>query len=890
MAKRSFVVLLLLCIGLMVPLHLLSAQQETILTLSVPAWREDIYDEPGFFAEFEAQFGAKVVLVQANEETFFAPAAYDLEQHLESAENYASSADVLYVSNDNLSIEATRAGLFLDLTPLTSGDPNLNPEDFFASAYESFQWDRGVWGLPVSMDVQIIIYDPAAFDAARLEYPNESWTLDDYANADRLLTEYDEDGAVTLPGFGLFGSNRYLLRSLLGHGFFDPNGVPQQPRFTDSDTLALLASWIQYQEEGLLGGAELTGDFDFQEIPLTISGPFELTTMFRPGNAPVKAGALLPGGTAGLRVEGFAVSAGTNQPELAYELTKWLTSEARVVNSFFGTSPARRSMVGVEPEEGDEFFFRPEYSDETQALIDSALENALSTSELRFADYIDRIVSLVRDDGQDLSAASTTVEAEAAENLQIALDRRGAAVLAVPTPVPTPVLSAGEVSLNFGMTMFINPLPNQDRWDQVIAEFTASDPEVRQIVIDSDFTPSLTQMAEEFDCFYLPYNAVNADDIDSVLSLDPFLDADLNFDSGDIIGNVLAQMERDNRTWAYPLNLQPSVLWYQSELFAEAGIPAPDSGWTTDSFIDALRSLKIDSDDPVPFQPREFGGNYILMLAAAFGGLPIDYRTQPPTLNFADPANIEALRQVLDLAKAGYIQYSELATFGGGFGGGGSDIPIYNETLSPFSFNRFQFQGEGAETEDPYRITSYPAGSQYTPVTYSIGTAYISASSLNPEACYRWISSLSEHPELFMAMPARRSQLNNPEMVAALGVDLSAFYQQYEAQLQAPNVIEFTSAFGGGNTSPGDFITQFWLNRAMDRYVMEDANLETELAEAGLFASDYQTCIADIPPFDPANFTNQEEQINYFRQFTDCAISVDPSMEEIFGGIFGASD
>ncbi len=889
MAKRSFVVFLLFCTGLIVPLQLLSAQQETILTLSIPDWRADDFDEPGFFEDFESEYGAKVVLAPPTQDAFFIPAAYDLEQHLESAQNYAATADVIYVSSDNLSIEATRAGYILDLTPLTSGDPDLNPEDFFPGAYESFQWDRGLWGLPVSMDVQFIIYDPAAFDAAGLEYPNESWTLDDYANADRLLTEYDEDGEVVLPGFGLFGTNRYLLRSLLGHGFYDAATVPEQPKFTDADTQALLASLIQYQEEGLLGGAEITGDFDFQAIPLTISGPYELTTMFRPANAPVKAGALLPGGTAGLRVEGFAISAGTNQPELAYELTRWLTSQPRISNSFFGVSPARRSLVGVEPEEGDQVILRPEYPEDVQALIDRALENALPTAELRFADYIDRIVSLVKDDGQELSAASTTVEVEAVENLQTALDRRGTAVLAVPTPVPTPVLAAGEVSLNFGMASFISPMPNQDRWDQVIDEFTANDPEVRQIVIDNDFAPSLTQLAEEFDCFYLPYNSVNSDDINAVLSLDPFLDADFNFDTNDIVGRVMSQVERDNRTWAYPLALQPSILRYHSDLFAEAGIPAPDNGWTTDSFTDALQSLKIDPDDPTPFQPREFGGNYILMLAAAYGGLPVDYRTQPATLNFTDPANVEALRQVLDLAKAGYIEYTELATFGGGFGGGGSDIPIYNETLSIFSFNRVMAQGEGSEYVDPYRITSYPAGSQYTPVTYTIGTAYISASTLNAEACYRWISNLSNHPDLFLAMPVRRSHLNDPDITASLGNDLTAFYQQFEAQLQAPNVIEFNSAFGGGSTSPGEFITQFWLNRAMDRYVLEDANLDAELAEAELFAQDYQTCIVDIPAFDPANFTNQEEQINYFRQFTDCAITVDPSMEEIFGGIFGTS-
>src|SRR5690606_39548974 len=70
----------------------------------------------------------KVVLAPTADNAFFVPAAFDIEQHLDMAESYASTADVLYISNDNLSIEATRAGLFLDLAPLAAGDPDLNPD------------------------------------------------------------------------------------------------------------------------------------------------------------------------------------------------------------------------------------------------------------------------------------------------------------------------------------------------------------------------------------------------------------------------------------------------------------------------------------------------------------------------------------------------------------------------------------------------------------------------------------------------------------------------------------------------------------------------------------------------------------------------------------------
>ena len=47
----------------------------------------------------------------------------------------------------------------------------------------------------------LVTYDQAAFDAAGLAYPNERWTIDDFANAARALTPYNADGTVATPGF-----------------------------------------------------------------------------------------------------------------------------------------------------------------------------------------------------------------------------------------------------------------------------------------------------------------------------------------------------------------------------------------------------------------------------------------------------------------------------------------------------------------------------------------------------------------------------------------------------------------------------------------------------------------------------------------------------------------
>jgi hypothetical protein len=292
--------------------------------------------------------------------------------------------------------------------------------------------------------------------------------------------------------------------------------------------------------------------------------------------------------------------------------------------------------------------------------------------------------------------------------------------------------------------------------------------------------------------------------------------------------------------------------------------------------VDALTRLKPTSEDPAPFNPRDFSGQYLYALITAFGGIPIDNRTDPPTINFTDPATVDAIRQVLDLAKNDYIDYSAGGGVTGGINvqvivGGEEDTgAIYTHTLSAFGFFT-RLNEEGQIAEDNYQLVTYPRGSQYTPIAFDINTAYISANAANPEACYRWISELAKHPDLFSAMPARRSLIDDP----STSPDLAALYNQIDALMSDPNVIVSPSALRASGAS--SIWRQLWLQRAFQRYVEDDADLETELAQAEQFTRDYETCAAGIPRENP---TTPEEQMNYFQQFQDCVTSVDPTAME----------
>jgi len=866
--RRILVVLALafvMIVGVVSPLF---GQGENIITIGVPSWMSDVFRDE-LFDSFETQHpGVKVVVVPLGNDTYFQSAGYDLDKHLEGAQKYASYADVIYAANYNVSVESTRAGYFLDLAPLINSDASFNTDDFLPKVWQSVQWDGGVWFIPASASVQLLIYDVKAFDKAGVAYPSASWTFDDLANAARTLTTHDKDGNVEVPGMQVYNSALFYY-GLTGKTLYDSTVVPSVPKFDDPDLTAFLEKWTGLQKE-----MAVTGNFDYNKVPLTLNQPWQLTNP-NPDNEQQWAASLLPGGVAGLDVQGFAVSGGTLNPELAFALANFASSSSEVVNRFYGNTPARRSLVGVKAEDSN--FVMPTVPKDVQAIIDQALENAVPTSELRYQDYLDMAVNGGPDSGTpvDIKSAVKEAEAKAVKALDTATERRTSVTVYVTTPVPTPSFSENQIVLRFGLGNDIST--NREQWNQEVSDFLAANPSVGNIDIQTQFYDQKDM--DKIDCYYQPYNAVSSMNLDDFLSFDPFVDADPAFDRNDFIGTVLDQVTREDHLWAYPMVIQPSVLWYNQEMFTKAGLPSPDQGWTVDGFKDALQTIKgtlPKETDPV-FTPGTYGNTYLLMLIAAYGGVPYDYRTTPPTINFTDPTNVDAIRQVLDLAKAGYIGYQKLSGNGGMFGG--SNSPITDDTLSTYSW-RMQNRSN-PDFQDPSRLANFPRGSQLTPVAYGIGAAYIQNHAQSPDACYKWIAQIAKRPDLLGGMPARLSQINDPTITASQGEDVTTLYQKYAETFQEPNTITFPGQFGGsGNFST--YVEPLWLNKAFDNYVLENGDLDAGLAEAETFAKAYRECASVVPEMDPSQLTTPEESKAYYRQYVDCAVKIDPSMKAQF--------
>lgn len=868
---------------LLLPFASLAAQEQPTISIAISSFLKNNFDE-SIFDDFEAANSVQVY-VNYVDPPFLNSSSDDINEYLDNIAEYAAAADVLAVSQEQLSLFATRAGYFLDISPLTSADASLNAEDYFPAAWNSVQWDNGVWALPISLDATMLIYDPAAFDEAGLTYPDASWTLSDLLNAARELTQYDANGEVSAAGFSSFGSTAALLRALYGQNFHDESG---NPRFADPALEALLTEWAAFEEEMSSSSGVTVAT---SETPMRLMGSFGLS--FKIPNQPPPAAVPLPGGSAALSLNALAISSGTQQPELAYALAKYLSSNQEYASSPFNGFPARQSLAAAQAAQsasqtsdegelsvagggGAIMAIGGGNSPEAQAALMQMLPTALTTVDQGYNPYIRMALDNMSQNNVDANTALLEAEQQAAADLQTATDRRATVSIAVATPPPPLVLQPGEVELKFGIQSFAQPFPNLEEWQQLAADFAASDPDVGAVTLDTDFG-DVDTFSERDDCFYLTSNVVPSLDSTKVINLDPFLDADPNFDPNDVVGGLMPQLQKDNLTWAYPLTIQPQTMSYNANIFQQAGVPTPDNGWTQQEFVDALHQLQSYLGD-TPFVPRDLNGESLMMLIAAYGGVPIDYRTTPPTFNFTDPATVDAIQQVLDLAKDGYMDYTELASTGGGFrmvtiSAEGEPDAITTDSLGGLR----RFIEEEREGDNPVRLVSYPTGT-YTGASYNIGTGYISATSLNPDPCYRWLRYIADHVDVFGAMPARMSKITDPAFQASAGAN-SSFYQSYAQLLSSPNTLVFPAA--SGISAISDFIIQYWLNRAFDNYVLRDGDLNADLADAQLYATSFQECVAQLPP-EESSGAGGGRRFGIPEGVRNCAAMVDPTVASFF--------
>jgi hypothetical protein len=120
---------------------------------------------------------------------------------------------------------------------------------------------------------------------------------------------------------------------------------------------------------------------------------------------------------------------------------------------------------------------------------------------------------------------------------------------------------------------------------------------------------------------------------------------------------------------------------------------------------------------------------------------------------------------------------------------------------------------------------------------------------------------------LFVGMPPRRSIINSSEFAATTDEADIAYYNNFADTMADSRTIILPDQ-NMLNPTTSSYIIQYWLYRAFDRYVLENADLDAELETAQTMADELLACLGAV---------DAEEQ------GVDCAVDIDPSLSDFFG-------
>jgi multiple sugar transport system substrate-binding protein len=828
-----------------------AATERTTIRFAINDYEQPMYED--MIKAFEEENpDLHIEVVSVNEVLGLGPLG-QMEVPDDASQRLAAAADVI---NMGVSRQDVEQGLVRDLTPFIEADANFQPDDFYSNSLAAYQWTGGTWALPTMLNYQLFFFDKDVFDQAGVSYPEAGWTWDDLLAKAKDLTVREGD-QVTRWGFVPNIPPYRLIESRVGP-LADYDAEPPTPRYDDADVVEAVRWFTNlYLKEQVMPYFEPTDEASNQlvsdEQALIDGGKAAMwvdvdlmwwirsqQTNIGVAPFPVDASGL---GLTPVAVGGLVMSAGTSQPEAAW---RWLDFASRqalgAITMGIKFLPARRSAA-----EGGGFWTG--LNEEFATTLRYVTDHGYATRSPVSYEAFDSAVNAVFKGEKSADDAMADAQKQAEDQLQAeAAERAGA------TPVPTFVVAPPEketpVAEGAVTITFVPGLGslNLEPFRALADQFNEAHPDVIVNVKMADFlsgAPSLPAMAKGSDCFEWYPSFQEAQNRDAILSLAPFADADPSFAIDDYLPQALAQFTWQGQLMGLPADITPYIIEYNKDLFDAASQDYPAMDWTWDDFLAiAVKMTQGEGDTKqYGFVAEYYELNDLLLLTERLGAKLIDESADPPALSYDDPATIEAMRWyvgltteyevkpvfVTDLNKllassAAIVEREGLITSG----------RAAMWTSSPTAAAVFGGRGDlkvGA-APPPVRADGTSPGALLTTSGY-----FISAQTENKQACWQWITFLSEQPTAVQGMPARLSVAQSDAYRQMVGAEHADAYLASVSSSDRPSAFQlFTEE---------EWLTNaiYWYGQAFGQIVDGKASVEDALAVAQKLADDYRACV-----------------------------------------------
>lgn len=765
----------------------------------------------------------------------------------DASELLVSAADI--VPAQAISFSGSSPKLLLNLHPLMEADPTFDRNNFYPNALEYFESTGNFWGLPTNISFSLIFYNKDAFDTVSLDYPQAGWSWDDLLSAAKATTVQEGDQVVQ---WGIVQSARNPIEFVVPRSgpIIDTTTNPPAPKFDQPEVMDALQWYVDlYLLHNVAPNLKSSDAFSIpSEFELIDGGkaamwsetsgwwPYRSNQM-NVGVVPFPVDS--PGDhTTQIYVNGYVVSAGTNHPQAAWRWLNFLSQQLPVTGI-----PANRSVA-----EADGFWDRidPELGNVLQYALDHSYFNRFVPGYRAIFDATNNVLFEGQPVAEAMAEAQLQAETEIADFLA---EEEGteAVEIVISTPEETAVQERA-VTIEFMISTDPNDLQS---YRDLANKFQEQRPDILIEIKTPDFGNGLITLrdaATTSDCMQWSGNATGKMERAAILSIEPFLDADLELDKDDFYTSAIEQFSYQGQLWGLPAEMNIPVIFYNKELFDIAGVPYPKANWTTDDFRETTIMLTFGDDSATKqygYVPQEFEINDLVIFLNRLGAHFLDESIDPPRLTFTHPDTVEAMRWFTSLTSELNIKpifITSIDNTGIGIGEERKTL-IENGHAAMWSDQGFQNYPEISLEELNLGIVSLPVKPDGMAVASSQATGYfISSNTTQRQACWEWVKFLSGQPKIGNygnTIPSRRSIAESAAYIQAVGTEQAA------ANLASIEGITDSSTLPHLNSRANWLKTGFfwWQSYAYNQIIMVDVSVEEALVNVQTKADDYRDCI-----------------------------------------------
>jgi ABC-type glycerol-3-phosphate transport system substrate-binding protein len=813
-------------------------QTEATLTLAVPDGTTERYRTlaEAFMGDYE---GIIVQIESSGDLTHDDP---------NPARALAAAADV-FISNAQ---RHPAPHYLLDLRPFIEQDDQFQADDFYPNLLVE---DNGrITTIPAHASYHLIYYDRDMFDAAAVPYPENGWTLDQFLTTAQQMTRREGDTVIQWGYVPLLPEWSPLLAAQLN----TPVGKVDTPRFEDEDMVAAMqwlselftrhhvSPWLPFFSEygALFGYTDPVVSVGQAALWLGSHTTYAQQTAFV-NHLGVVA---VPESAAGLFAEplihGYSISAGTSQPDAAWQLVSFLSRQPPVPEAFRDAVPARRSVATA-----TDFWSR--LPENVRSVLLYSVENTQPHHlwsrmwEMRAV-----LTEVVENDVPVAAAVQGRAVPLAGDDERIT----------VATPEPTPVPA--------GTTVRFSAFQNLEAVRDLAQNFNQANPEITIIVSRAPDDDAY----DSYDCYSRISWSMDQNIADRLIAIDALMDLDPTTDYADFYPGTWAQVRWDGQHYGLPLAIAPRVILYDRSKFEAAGLADPALNWTLDNFLEAAQALTTGTGDDKQygfFDPYYRMG-YPPHLHAMFNVRFFDASVSPPTFDFlaaepayrwyADLTSLYEVQPVLPVRSDNYSQSHTMII-------NGRHAAFEAQGNYAMKTEQINLLPPTAELErENHSIAAWPFGPSEANMNHNALFTiyyYINKNSEQVQACWQWISFLSGQTGPVSDIPARISVAESAEYEAIVGPQAAAVYRAVMGGDQLPDIA------APGTTPQWMRPGWLWASRALEQ-TLHGADLFLELERSQQQWDVYRDCVIVADAFDTRE------------AWTQCAIEVDPALVAVY--------